>query len=79
MQAIREAFDAMDEDKDATVSTEEFQRAMMRLDLGLSDIQIQEFLEVIDRDGDGELDKVEFLRAMAFVHKQQKQARLAVS
>jgi Ca2+-binding EF-hand superfamily protein len=69
MQIMANAFDAIDEDLSGSIDTEEFSRAMMRLDLGLSQEAIHELLEVIDNDGDGEVDKTEFLAAMKFVHK----------
>jgi hypothetical protein len=77
MRIMEDAFDAIDEDLSGSVSASEFRTAMMRLDLGLTQEAIDELMHVIDNDGDGELDKVEFLRAMKFIDQKMKRMSYA--
>ena len=60
-----------------SVSVSEFRAAMVRLDLGLTQEAIDELMHVIDNDGDGELDKVEFLRAMKYIDQNMKRMSYA--
>ena len=54
---------------------EEFELAMNRLGLGLSELQVKQCIEVLDTDGDGEVSLHEF---MALVAKPVKAATKAV-
>ena len=45
---------------------------------GFGDCVIQELLDVIDNDGDGTLDKTEFLAAMKYVHQKLRRTDLRV-
>ena len=77
MKIMEDAFDAIDEDLSGSVSASEFRVAMIRLNLGLSKEAIDELMHVIDNDGDGELDKVEFLRAMKYIDQKMKRMSYA--
>ena len=77
MKIMEDAFDAIDEDLSGSVSATEFRAAMLRLDLGLTQEAIDELMHVIDNDGNGELDKVEFLRTMKYVDQKMKRISYA--
>ena len=55
---------------------QEFELAMNRLGLGLSALQVQQCIEVLDKDGDGEVSLEEF---MSLVAKPVKAATKTIS
>jgi hypothetical protein len=54
-------FDAIDRDGGGTITLQELIRGMKRLDVGLSDVQIERLLGVVDRNHDKVVDRPEFL------------------
>lgn len=46
----------MDVDRDGVISTAEFRAAIVAMDVGLSEQQVEKLIRSIDVDRDGELD-----------------------
>jgi Ca2+-binding EF-hand superfamily protein len=59
----RALFAAADRDGSKLISAEEFHASMKRLDLGLTEQQIEEVMQEMDKDGDGSISYEEFLDA----------------
>lgn len=56
-----QVFAGQDRDKDGSIDVGEFKKALMLLDVHLSDRQVRMVMKELDRDGDGLLDIDEFL------------------
>ena len=69
-------FKAIDKDGSGDLDHKEFEMAMARLGLGLTPDQIKQCIEVLDKDGDGEVSLDEF---MALVNKPVKKAVRAIN
>lgn len=65
---IKATFDAVDSDNTGSVSLQEFQVAMKRLDLGLSDEQLQVVFDASDKSHDGRLQYAEFAEQLHLRH-----------
>lgn len=46
----------MDADRDGVISTDEFRAAIVAMDVGLTERQVEKLIRSIDSDNDGELD-----------------------
>lgn len=46
----------MDADRDGVISTDEFRAAVVAMDVGLTERQVEKLIRSIDSDNDGELD-----------------------
>ena len=46
----------MDENRDGVISTDEFRSAIVAMDVGLTERQVEKLIRSIDVDKDGELD-----------------------
>ena len=57
----KQVFELMDKDKGGNLSAAEFDTALDRLGLGLSEKQKDEVLAVVDADGSGTVDYSEFM------------------
>ena len=55
LKDIKSVFQAIDKDGSGDLDYDEFKVAMNRLGLGLTDEQIVQCIEVLDKDGDGEV------------------------
>ena len=62
---LADMFDAMDVDDDGHVSRTEMHRAFQRLDLGLSEPQIDAMMRAADADGNQTIERDEFFDAIA--------------
>ena len=58
-------FDALDRDGGGTITLQELQLGMTRMDIGLSDAQVERLLGVVDSDHDKTIDRLEFT---TFIH-----------
>ena len=58
---LEAAFKAFDVDGDGTVTPDEFRTGLRSLQLKLTAEQIEEVVDLIDKDGDGNLDYMEFV------------------
>ena len=76
MKNIEGVFKAIDKDGSGDLDHKEFEMAMARLGLGLTPDQIKQCIEVLDKDGDGEVSLDEF---MALVNKPVKNAVNTIS
>ena len=56
---IVSAFRTFDEDGNNTVDRQEFRRGMHGMHLGVSDAQIDQLLEMVDKDGDGQVGRAQ--------------------
>ena len=56
LQTVCDVFDACDKDGSGRLSFEEFEDAMLRLDLGLRPTEVRAIFDATDRDHDGRLD-----------------------
>ena len=56
-----QVFAGQDRDKDGSIDLGEFKKALMLLDVHLSDKQVRLVMQALDRDGDQLLDIDEFL------------------
>ena len=61
MKSIKDTFEAIDRDGSGSLDHDEFRLAMRRLGLGLTHDQIQQCIEVLDKDHDGEVSLTEFM------------------
>jgi hypothetical protein len=57
---IVDAFEAFDDNNDGCVDPGEFRRGLHGLHIGISDAQIDQLLDLVDRNHDGEIDYYEF-------------------
>ena len=53
-------FDFIDRDASMSISVEEFRKGLKATKCGLADFQIDELMELLDKDNDGEIDYSEF-------------------
>eukprot|EP00002_Diphylleia_rotans_P011827 TRINITY_DN2328_c0_g1_i2.p1 TRINITY_DN2328_c0_g1~~TRINITY_DN2328_c0_g1_i2.p1 ORF type:complete len:659 (+),score=129.79 TRINITY_DN2328_c0_g1_i2:86-2062(+) len=67
-QSLEETFKKFDLDGNATLSFEEFVKAMATFDLGLSQGQVKELMKSMDSNGDGQLDFNEFISRFELVY-----------
>ena len=63
---MREAFLAMDEDRDGYIGHAEFCKLLRQWGIHAPDIELQTITRAYDIDGDGMVSVSDFLRAMAF-------------
>jgi len=61
LKSIEGVFKAIDKDGSGDLDHDEFQTAMDRLGLGLSPLQVEQCIEVLDKDHDGEVSLTEFM------------------
>ena len=59
---LLDAFSNFDANGDGVISAEEFRDGFARMDFGLEDAEVEQFLELLDADGSGGLDYDEFLQ-----------------
>ena len=64
MHTARDLFDQMDRDGNGLVDVQELHRAFQRLDLGVSAVQLDHMVELIDADNNGTIDYRELLDAL---------------
>merc|ERR1711893_145843 len=62
---FREAFSLFDKDGDGTITTKELGTVMRSLGQNPSDEELQDMINEVDVDGNGEIDFEEFLQMMA--------------
>jgi calmodulin len=62
---FREAFSLFDKDGDGTISTKELGTVMRSLGQNPTEAELDELIEEVDVDGNGEVDFSEFLNLMA--------------
>ena len=62
---FREAFKLFDKDGDGTISTKELGTVMRSLGQNPTDAELNDLIEEVDVDGNGEVDFSEFLNLMA--------------
>ena len=58
------AFNIFDEDQSGSVSTKELQEILTSLELNLTSKQITKIIQEADKNGDGQIDKDEFIELM---------------
>ena len=75
MRDAESAFKAIDRDGSGALDYNEFSLAMNRLGLGLREDQCMELALVMDADGDGEIDCVEFVSALQAAEKRTADAK----
>ena len=63
-QEILKAFRLFDEDESGSITLKDLQRVTRELGENLTDEDLQEMIDVADCDGDGHIDKFEFLKIM---------------
>jgi len=68
LRTVCDVFDACDKDGNGRLSFEEFEDAMLRLDLGLGSTEVRAIFDATDKDHDGRLDHNEFARELTFRH-----------
>ena len=61
---LRSAFAYFDQDNSGQISAEELRLCLQSDDFTLTEEQIQQLLEGVDTDGDGQIDYVEFINMM---------------
>lgn len=61
---LRSAFAYFDQDNSGTISADELRMCLQSDDFTLSEEQIQQLLEGVDTDGDGQIDYHEFINMM---------------
>jgi len=61
---LRSAFSYFDQDNSGTISQDELRVCLASDDFTLSDEQIQQLLEGVDTDGDGQINYEEFITMM---------------
>ncbi len=61
---LREAFNVFDKDGNGSISAGELKSAMSTLGEKLTDIDIDEMIKHADKDGDGQINYIEFLEMM---------------
>jgi len=64
LTGIYDAFDRIDKDGNNAISPLEFAEALHRLDIGLTESQIVELIQMVDLDGDGNINFDEFCRIL---------------
>ena len=63
-QEILKAFRLFDDDESGSITLKDLQRVTRELGENLTDEELQEMIDVADCDGDGQIDKLEFLKIM---------------
>jgi len=63
-EEIMKAFKLFDEDESGRISFKNLKRVAKELGENITDEELQEMIEVADRDGDGEVNQEEFVRIM---------------
>jgi hypothetical protein len=64
IEDIEDLFDAIDVNGDGCLSVDEIQRGLRRLDLGLTELQVEELVKEADADGNREIDRDEFMNGI---------------
>jgi len=62
LEELKESFDFNDDDKNGKIELDEFVQMLAGLEAQVSDEEARVGFEIIDTDGDGAIDFVEFLR-----------------
>ena len=75
LKGVYDTFRRIDRDGDGEISPAEFAEALHRLDIGLTESQIVELLELADLNGDGNVDFVEFCRLLGVSPNQEDVGR----
>ena len=55
-------FRDFDEDRNGTIDRQELTRGLTALSTGISTAQADDFFDILDQNGDGEIDYTEFAR-----------------
>ncbi|NXD85826.1 CETN2 protein, partial [Halcyon senegalensis] len=63
-EEILKAFKLFDDDETGKISFKNLKRVAKELGENLTDLELQEMIDIADRDGDGEVNEQEFLRIM---------------
>ena len=61
-QAIADAFQEFDVNGDAVIDHDEFRKGVKALVRGMDDATVDELITIVDKDGDGEIDYLEFAK-----------------
>jgi len=69
LDAMRDTFEAIDADKNGTITIQELRDALARSGAKLPEAEIRDMLEAYDVDGDGTIDYSEFLTATTNLQK----------
>lgn len=72
---IWDFFKQYDKDKSMSVSTEEFRKGIMESGIGLKKRDIDKLVDILDKDGDGEIDYSEFVQGQKDMVQQERQER----
>ena len=61
-QSIADAFQEFDVNGDAVIDHDEFRKGVKALVRGMDDATVDELITIVDKDGDGEIDYLEFAK-----------------
>ena len=73
--SLQNAFDAMDINKDGLLTMDEFRRGLRGRGISLTETDIKLLMRIIDADGDGVIDYVEFINAIGQCGQPRKRRR----
>ena len=59
---LQVVFRSFDLDHNGAIDREELQQGLAKLDVGVTPAEVNDFFDILDRDGDGEIDYSEFAR-----------------
>jgi calcium-dependent protein kinase len=73
---LKQFFDQLDIDSSGTLTIEEIEKAFKQIDIGITDIELQQIWEGLDFHKDGQVNYSEFLAAMVSSYNFQKEEKL---